>query len=481
MKKCKLMIWFLTPLIFLSMNFYASAFTFIPSREHGGLWDVWVFYAKDTYYLFYGGAKPGFGVATSKDGVHWKEQGLVAHPRTTGSGFIWKSSNFEHDGKYICHQATRKGIVFTESTDLLNWKLREDVYYTGDPRWYDSKNGRWDCISSVPRPGGGYYGYCTATAKGGDPWCIGFGETLDGVNWKSLAPPAIEWGPWKKFDAMCVELGGAEFISGKYYLLINLSHAQDGGSHMLTFSSDKPEGPFILARKNPEVVYGDVHFSRFDRSPNEVLVVQHYLTQERGGGRAGWRKNFDTTYMAPIKEALVDQEGTLRLGYWKGNEALKGKNVPVDMPSSHKPLEFINHSFNANKGFVLEGTIKLPQDGEKQLPGIYLESGEERPTVILATPKGTSRIGTVRQDGTDFQLRKSKIVWCGPAEIDREMTFGPSVKFRLLVRKSMLEFYMDDILFHIRALKYPSTGKVGIVGATGSIYDLKAWDMSFDD
>ncbi len=305
MMKWKPMIWCLTLLIFLSMNVWASAFTFIPAREHGGLWDVWVFHAQDTYYLFYGGAKPGFGVATSKDGVHWKEQGPVAHPRTTGTGLIWKSSNFERDGKYICHQATRGGIVFTESTDLFNWKLREDVYYTGDPRWYDSKNGRWDGISSVPRPGGGYYGYCTATAKDGDLWCIGFGETLDGINWKPLAPPAIEWGPWQKFDAMCVELGGAEFINGKYYLLVNLSHAQDGGSHMLAFSSDKPEGPFILAPKNPAVVYGDVHFSRFGRSPKEILVVQHYLTQERGGGGAGWRKNWDTTYMAPMKEAMV--------------------------------------------------------------------------------------------------------------------------------------------------------------------------------
>ncbi len=61
------------------------------------------------------------------------------------------------------------------------------------------------------------------------------------------------------------------------------------------------------------------------------------------------------------------------------------------------------------------------------------------------------------------------------------MKLGPTVKFRLLVRKSMMEFYMDDILFHIRALKYAPTGKVGIVGTTGSVSDLKAWDMSFDE
>ncbi len=96
--------------------------------------------------------------------------------------------------------------------------------------------------------------------------------------------------------------------------------------------------------------------------------------------------------MAPMKEAIVDKEGTLRLGYWKGNEALKGKAVPVKTPTLGKPLALLNHSFNVKKGFVLEGKIKLPQKGEKQLPGIYLESGEKRPTVLQATAKGTSRM-----------------------------------------------------------------------------------------
>ena len=69
----------------------------------------------------------------------------------------------------------------------------------------------------------------------------------------------------------------------------------------------------------------------------------------------------------------------------------------------------------------------------------------------------------------------------GPSEVDREMKFGPTVKFRLLVRRLMMEFYIDGILFHIRALKHPPTGKVGIVGAMDSIFDLRAWNISFDE
>jgi hypothetical protein len=476
---------FLTLLVILGVNTAASGFTFIPPKEHGGLWDVWVFHANDTWYLFYGGAKSGFGTARSKDGVHWKECPPVSAAgwRGGGSAFTWKSPNFAKDGKYQCDRRINVGgrpaIVITESTDLLNWKVRDKVYYHPDPRWYSQK-ARWICISPVRRPGGGYYGYCTATAKGGSRWCIGYGETLDGVAWKSLAPANIKWGKWGKFPAGWVELGGAEFIKGKYYLMINLSDSKGGGSRMIAFSCDKPEGPFVATKKNAEVVYGDVHFSRFGRSAKEILVVQHYLVREKNGGGSGWRKNWDTTYMAPMKEALVDKDGTLRLGYWKGNEALKGKAVRLKTPELGKRPALLNHSFNVRKGFVMEGKIKLPQAGEEQLPGIYLESGEKRPTVLQATAKGTSRIGTAKKDGSDFQLRKSKIVWCGPAEVDREMKFGPTVKFRLLVRKSMMEFYMDDILFHIRALKYAPTGKVGIVGTRGSLSDLKAWDMSFD-
>ena len=42
----------------------------------------------------------------------------------------------------------------------------------------------------------------------------------------------------------------------------------------------------------------------------------------------------------------------------------------------------------------------------------------------------------------------------------------------------MLEFYLDDILFHIHSLSRPATGNVGIVGAPGTVSDLKAWQMN---
>jgi hypothetical protein len=134
--------------------------------------------------------------------------------------------------------------------------------------------------------------------------------------------------------------------------------------------------------------------------------------------------------------------------------------------------------FDSERGFILEGTIRIPEEGARQLPGVYLESGEESPTVVRVLPKAVSQIGTVKRDGSDFQPRKAQAVWGGLARIDREMPFGPTAHFRILVRHGMLEFYLDDILFHIRSLTKRATGKVGIVGAPGSISDLEAWQMN---
>ena len=57
----------------------------------------------------------------------------------------------------------------------------------------------------------------------------------------------------------------------------------------------------------------------------------------------------------------------------------------------------------------------------------------------------------------------------GPAEVDRAMAIGKTATFRLLVRRGMLEFYLDDILFHIRTLRQFANGTFGLVGPPGAV------------
>ena len=57
------------------------------------------------------------------------------------------------------------------------------------------------------------------------------------------------------------------------------------------------------------------------------------------------------------------------------------------------------------------------------------------------------------------------------------MTFGRPAKFRLLLKGSLLEFYLDDILIECFSLPAESTGRIGLLKghAPKSIGNLKAW------
>ena len=64
-------------------------------------------------------------------------------------------SIFRKDGAWIVYfdEYTRHRYGAVRSTDLIHWK-RLDITFHQDPRWDDVK-GRWDCIYTIARPGGG--------------------------------------------------------------------------------------------------------------------------------------------------------------------------------------------------------------------------------------------------------------------------------------------------------------------------------------
>jgi hypothetical protein len=166
----------------------ASAMIYIPKQER--MWDSWMLYHKETFYLFHLSVEAnnpdtgwnGYCLATSTDGVHWKEQGCVYRDRRgIGSGYVYKSPTFDRDGKFLM-EITRAGnrtLSFAESADLFHWReLGEKYDFSRDLRWY-SPQGRWDMMHVISRPGGGCYGYWAADPVG--PVGFGFGESDDGV------------------------------------------------------------------------------------------------------------------------------------------------------------------------------------------------------------------------------------------------------------------------------------------------------------
>ena len=136
------------------------------AEKTGNMWDTWLYYQEGTYYLYYL-AKSGphwdnISMATSSDGVHWKELGPILSKREEvtwmGTGSTWKSPNFKTDGRFFMNFSEWEGpqqtIFFAESTDMVHWtRLPNEYEFKQDTRWYRPR-GRWDCIWTIPRPRG---------------------------------------------------------------------------------------------------------------------------------------------------------------------------------------------------------------------------------------------------------------------------------------------------------------------------------------
>ena len=420
------------------------------SKQTGNMWDTWLHFHKGTYYLFYlaNSARrwDNISMATSPDGVTWTEHGRVLYKADgvtwMGTGSTWKSPNHAKDGKFFMNfsewRGKRQTIFFAESTDLLHWKrLGNEFEFTQDTRWY-KPTGRWDCIYTIPRPGGGLYGYWTATPKSRGRF--GFGQTKDGVKWEALEPPeapGIGGG----------EAGAVEKIGEKYYMMF--------GTHgmMVTLIADKPSGPFLPAKKNYRLLSGHTYFSRWFPTPDGVLANHHSIA--RNG----------QVYFGTLKRAVLDAEGTLRLGWWEGNDKLKTKPVKVKAPPAGAAV-MLGDTFDVDDGLILEGTIALPARSAKAPVGLYIECGRGRGVGILVAAGGVARLGPIGPDGSGFKPDK---------QVDRQVDLGRSATFRLLLKHSLLELYLNDILMECYSLPARSTGRIGLFRRKDEVTNLKAW------
>jgi hypothetical protein len=443
------------------------AMIFKPRDVHQ--WDTWVFHHDQTYYLYYLIASQwqgwdGFGVATSKDGVHWEERGTPVMKRDNvtwlGTGSTWKSPQFEKDMRFIVNFSEQpKGeaqhIYFAESRDLMKWD-RLPVEFLQDPRWYEEK-GRWDCIYPIPRPVGGFYGYWTATPKGRVGF--GFGESEDGVNWRALEAPVLDWGTHAVPKAC--EIGAVERIGGKYYAMVGAY--PDG---MFTFVADQPQGPFFAAPKSFRLLAGDCYFARFFPTRDGLLVTHHSISRARRGKQA-------VVYTAPMKRALVDAEGAMRLGWWQGNDSLKGAEQKVSVPQqtgkNGTGPAFITASVNVRCGTILEGSVNF-----NQTSGLVFESAGGTLTAIRLLSATATEAGPIQPDGTKFTALPKQ-------SVNRDLPAKPASRWRLLLRHSLVELYLDDVLFNVLSLPKAATGRIGFLNNAVGISDLKVWTMTLSD
>lgn len=449
--------------------------------ETGSMWDSWVFFHEGDFYLFTtcnagGNLLDNVSMARSKDGVHWTEIGpvLSRHPDSDwlGTGSTWKSCNYEKDGKFYMDFCERREggcreqeIYFAESIDLIHWKRLDDNYvFKADQRWY--KPGCWTTIWTIPRPEGGLYGYWTCIPKPETGAAFGFGVTLDGLKWNALTPPKVHGIVYSGSYQIC-ELGAIEKIGPRYYAMVGV----DG--RMLTLVADRPVGPFYLANKNAQLLAAKktephkalqefTYFSRFCRTPDCLLVNHHTIARGAQGGSLQAQ-----VYLGLLKLAVVDDEGTLRLGWWDGNEKLKN-DAPVILPkpvrSEISSITMLDEKLDTKKGIIIEGLLELPESKNEKPAGIFISGGKVLGSSILVHARGVCKFGEMNNDGSQ---------WDPVISVDREIDLGVLSSFRLLLKESLLEFYINDILMECYSMPFAATGKVGLIG---NFSDLRVWN-----
>ena len=192
-----------------------------PSK--GKMKDDFIVYYEGRYYMFcmYGPDIDHYNsvwLATSEDGVHWKDYGVVIQ----APFIVWAMAILRVGDRFIMNHGsfTPKGVQGVlkqwESHDLLHWRYLGEEYDVLPPP--DIEDARIDHMAAIPEEERGetvYYGYPAS------PYMVL--RSKDGLKWDFIgtADQCIDWGdvPPTLVEAKDapLETGAAMRIGETYY------------------------------------------------------------------------------------------------------------------------------------------------------------------------------------------------------------------------------------------------------------------------
>ena len=517
------------------------------------MWDTSIVFHQGKYYLFsmyesgadtentrrLGYSDNNMWCAVSDDGVVWRDIGPVIkdQPFRVYKMFVSRLGN-----RYVMNHGSFSGrpghgndtLHFWESEDLVSWRfLGFERESHPDARWYDIR-GRWDHMYMLPdENNGGYLGYCVATTNEHYPYnSCGLLHSADGYHWDVLPPPVIDWTDMPHFPMF--EVGGCERENGKYFLIGGLGkYAGNHAYGVYTLVSDYWNGPFrpdveayrLCGSSGYPGIDGVQWLASFGRGKDDEFLITNYLTDgirsdsQRWGGRGH-------VWFLPVKKAIIDDNGHLRMGYWKQNDLLKGDIISASLENAtllypavgheaceeHVTIEgaritvdaggpdsqgatsaygriddyavvVLNEHMDLEKGIVVEGTLQI--DAYRKIrptaAGFYFEESSDSGTYLLL------EAGDPRWRRSDIGV----VTWGPTIEKDvRDVTqYGCATvtgiedkknhAFRILYRKNMFEVYIDDLLVQTFITSKPPTGRVGfIVQNARCVYsNVHIWQM----
>jgi hypothetical protein len=234
-----------------------------------------------------------------------------------------------------------------------------------------------------------------------------------------------------------------------------------------TMIADSPFGPFRPAPRNRRVLVGNnAYFIGFAETPDGLLANHHVWEVDWDHELVGVVA--DQTYLAPLKRVVWDEDGTLRLRWWEGNDQAKGTRIDVVVaPAESSTIPtMVDADLDVEEVVILEGTFALPSTADAPRVGLYCEGDDTNGAALLVDHRGVVEYGAIGSDGSGF---------VADGHVDREVEFGSNVRFRLIRKRRLTELYLDDHLMSCYCLPSLGTGRIGLIGPTGGVRDLAGW------
>lgn len=530
----------------------AGGFLYQPSR--GSFWDPSVIYANGQYYMFTMYSSPEYTdratrvwLATSEDGVHWKDYGVVLHEEGFKRNTVLKQYVAKIGDRYILDHGGSSGapgrrndlLRFYESTDLIHWKNLYDI--TLDTRFYEA-SGRWDHMWMMPKNDAnsaeGYVGYMVADPleHGG----FGMMESPDGIHYTPVKAPDI----LADFRIPTMEVGGVMKFGDKYYAIGgNVCHYGFYGYGVYTFVADSPMGPFrpdleayrLTGTSGLDGIrYIEILACFVKDSPEPLISCPFAFSGLLGlGSDPLTGVNGDGVWYLPMRKAIVDSGGHLRLGYWAQNDGAKGNGIKtapqrnsvvfppgqtetnpivrvvatsdsvlvttdktwrafpwLDPGKTRKAVVVLDQQFDLEKGVIVEGHIqgrsltnKL-QDAQKTYAGFYIEGSHSGPGTAIMLEVGEhqwreSQIRKVRLgEELEFETLDKTGRCCATVT---GLDDGKEHTFRLWIRGGQMELYINDLLMQSFFFYAPS-GRLGFIAqeCEAQFSNLSFHEMNFE-
>lgn len=478
-----------------------NGFLYQPSA--GNFWDPTVIYANGQYYMFtmYGGQ--AVWLAISQDGVHWKDHGVVLKSEGFKNNRVFKQFVHKAGGRYILNHgafsdagSNQNLLRFYESKDLIEWKHLYEIPIDGS---HYRSDGRWDHMYVIPKngadPGEGYWGYVVAVPLEQGGW--GMMESADGVRFTPLKPPQIA----ADFRVPRLDVGGVKKIGGKYYFIGGTSdHYGFSGYSVFTFVADSPTGPF-----RPDLgAYRLSGTSGIDGTPMVQILAAFVQDSPEDLVSAPFTFRYPGTdghgtWFLPMRKAVADSQGHLRLAYWKQNDLAKGSEISAD-PAKHVVLyppgqraadpvvrvagtsdSLTVHTDKSWREFPWLDAAKArkavvvlnrpfgarnPSNRSRSYAGFFVEGNEANTGSAILLNIGEpqwreSKIGKVRIGAAGFDFEPLDVTGRECATVTG-LDNGRDHTFRLWLRGGQMELYIDDMLMQSFFFFAPS-GRIGFI------------------